>query len=107
MFIWQVTPLKDHNFTTTMNGSDIFLLKNGNHDQPTITKVPRNFSGLDKLESNLVQARAAIRDGQSDDQIDDPDYTPYGPIYWNSTLFHTYALIFTFFISYQAKGSWV
>ncbi|GJY15845.1 probable glycosyltransferase [Tanacetum coccineum] len=83
-----VTPLKDRNFTTTINGSDIFLLKNGNRDQPTITKVPRNFSGLDKLESSLVQARAAIREGQSGDQISDPDYTPYGPIYWNSTLFH-------------------
>ncbi|XP_024993061.1 probable glycosyltransferase At5g03795 [Cynara cardunculus var. scolymus] len=79
---------QDDNFTATLNGSDIFLRTNETYDPPSSTGIQRNFSGIDKLEASLMQARAAIRETISQNQINDPDYTPFGPIYWNASVFH-------------------
>ncbi|KAK9049833.1 hypothetical protein SSX86_031198 [Deinandra increscens subsp. villosa] len=73
---------QDENIAATINGLDISFSTNRTHDPP------RNFSSLKKLEASLMQARAAIRVARNMDEIGDPDYAPYGPIYWNSSLFH-------------------
>lgn len=80
--------MEDDNFATSLNGSDTLLRTNETHNLPTIMDVPRNFSSLDKLEASLVQARATIREARNGNQINDPDYAPYGPIYWNASVFH-------------------
>ncbi|XP_071701905.1 probable glycosyltransferase At5g03795 [Rutidosis leptorrhynchoides] len=79
---------EDDNFAISSNISNFHLSTNETDNLPTITKVPRNFTSLDKLEAGLVQARAAIKDARNETQINDPDYTPYGPIYWNASVFH-------------------
>ncbi|XP_047331984.1 probable glycosyltransferase At5g03795 [Impatiens glandulifera] len=51
----------------------------------------KQYSRLEKLEARLQQARIIIRNGKRDKiQHDhpDPDYTPNGPMYWNSSSFH-------------------
>lgn len=48
----------------------------------------RVISNLEKVELELQKARAAIKAASMDDPVDDPDYVPLGPMYWNAKVFH-------------------
>ncbi|XP_031103766.1 probable glycosyltransferase At5g03795 [Ipomoea triloba] len=53
--------------------------------------MTRKFSNLERLEAKMGMARAAIRDalhGRTKPKLDDPDYVPAGPLYWNAKVFH-------------------
>ncbi|XVE76063.1 hypothetical protein DITRI_Ditri12bG0142700 [Diplodiscus trichospermus] len=43
---------------------------------------------LDKLEAGLQRARAAIKEAKNKSQLQDPDYVPIGPMYWDAKAFH-------------------
>lgn len=43
---------------------------------------------IDKIEFELQKARVAIKAASMDDPVDDPDYAPLGPMYWNAKVFH-------------------
>lgn len=92
----QNVTMEEDNFATMLNGTEMFISTNETHDPSTIVEVQRNFSGLYKLEASLVQARAAIKEARNGNQMNDPEYVPYGPIYWNASVFHKYVFISTF-----------
>lgn len=48
----------------------------------------RVLSNLEKIEFELQKARVAIKAASMDDTVDDPDYVPLGPMYWNAKVFH-------------------
>ncbi|XP_007027562.2 PREDICTED: probable glycosyltransferase At5g03795 [Theobroma cacao] len=43
---------------------------------------------LDKLEAGLQRARAAIKEAKNGSLLQDPDYVPIGPMYWDAKAFH-------------------
>lgn len=43
---------------------------------------------IEKIEFQLQKARVAIKAASTDDPVDDPDYVPLGPMYWNAKVFH-------------------
>lgn len=67
------------NITNSMNESHIPLEK---------PNLPRKFSILDRTEAGLLQARAAIRKARNENQTQDMDYVPIGPMYHNPNSFH-------------------
>jgi len=50
--------------------------------------LPRKLSILDRTEAGLLQARAAIRKARNENQTQDMDYVPTGPMYHNPNSFH-------------------
>ncbi|XVE61580.1 hypothetical protein DITRI_Ditri06bG0051900 [Diplodiscus trichospermus] len=66
------------NATMAMNESNAIPLKQSRQVQ----------SKLDKLEANLQKARAAIKGAKNRSQLQDPDYVPIGPMYWDAKAFH-------------------
>ncbi|KDP29231.1 hypothetical protein JCGZ_16620 [Jatropha curcas] len=47
------------------------------------------YSSLERLEAGLQNARSAIKDAKNGNQtLEDPEYVPTGPMYWNSKVFH-------------------
>ena len=73
---------------------------NGPHNFPTTNeslalsmnaRLPKKYSNLARLEAGLGRARASIREAKNWNQtIEDHDYVPIGPMYWNSKTFHRY-----------------
>ncbi|XP_057470711.1 probable glycosyltransferase At5g03795 isoform X1 [Actinidia eriantha] len=61
-----------------------------NDSMPVISEVrsQKEYSNLERLEAGLGCARAAIREATNENDTNDPDYTPTGPMYWNATAFH-------------------
>ncbi|KAK8975521.1 hypothetical protein V6N11_034529 [Hibiscus sabdariffa] len=43
---------------------------------------------LDKVEAGLQRARSAIKEAKNGSQLQDPDYVPIGPMYWDAKAFH-------------------
>ncbi|XP_021289901.1 probable glycosyltransferase At5g03795 [Herrania umbratica] len=43
---------------------------------------------LDKLEAGLQRARAAIKEAKNGSLLQDRDYVPIGPMYWDAKAFH-------------------
>ncbi|EOX99214.1 Uncharacterized protein TCM_007813 [Theobroma cacao] len=106
--------------TTTMFGTTIIILNETKEESLNIsipdsdrlntsmtgiqnTTTPRNESialplnqsrqvrtKLDKLEAGLQRARAAIKEAKNGSLLQDPDYVPIGPMYWDAKAFHRY-----------------
>ncbi|KAK7392530.1 hypothetical protein VNO78_20973 [Psophocarpus tetragonolobus] len=48
----------------------------------------RNLSILDRTEAVLAHVRAVIREAKNENQTQDSDYVPTGPMYWNAKEFY-------------------
>ncbi|XP_059669435.1 probable glycosyltransferase At5g03795 [Cornus florida] len=87
--IQQPVEKKEQILNITMNVSYSILSTNVSHDPPmTLQRRGKNIK-LERLEAGLGRARVAIREAKNGNvTLDDPDYLPRGPIYWNSNAFH-------------------
>lgn len=54
----------------------------------------RDYSELDMVEAGLQMARVAIHDATvgNEAQVEDLDYAPNGPMYWNPNAFQRFIL---------------
>ncbi|KAL1201517.1 putative glycosyltransferase [Cardamine amara subsp. amara] len=75
----------DYNRTIRLNPINI---SNNVTSTASIELKKRVLSNLEKVEFELQKARAAIKAASMDDPVDDPDYVPLGPMYWNAKAFH-------------------
>ncbi|XP_059296285.1 probable glycosyltransferase At5g03795 isoform X2 [Lycium ferocissimum] len=48
----------------------------------------KKLSNLERIEAGLGQVRAAIKAQSGNRTLDDPEYVPKGPCYWNPSAFH-------------------
>ncbi|KAJ8570655.1 hypothetical protein K7X08_037627 [Anisodus acutangulus] len=49
----------------------------------------KKLSDLDRAEAGLAQVSTAIKEAESKNQtLDDPEYVPKSPCYWNPSAFH-------------------
>ncbi|XP_060176974.1 probable glycosyltransferase At5g03795 isoform X2 [Lycium barbarum] len=48
----------------------------------------KKLSNLERIEAGLGQVRAAIKAQSRSRTLDDPEYVPKGPCYWNPSAFH-------------------
>lgn len=71
-----------YNRTIRLNPINITSMSNN------VTLKKRVVSNLEKIEFELQKARVAIKAASMDDPVDDPDYVPLGPMYWNAKVFH-------------------
>ncbi|XP_042475475.1 probable glycosyltransferase At5g03795 [Macadamia integrifolia] len=64
--------------------------KNESNVSPLITKMPKEYSRLERLEARLARTRAAIREAawSWNQTVPDQDYVPQGPMYWKPRAFH-------------------
>ncbi|XP_043699391.1 probable glycosyltransferase At5g03795 [Telopea speciosissima] len=68
---------------------DIKAFRHESNVSPLITKVPKEYSRLERLEAGLSRTRAAIREAARNwNQTPDQDYVPQGPMYWKPRAFH-------------------
>lgn len=65
---------------------------NGTLPVSSTMRVRKKYSSLVKIEAGLVQARAAIKEGENGNQIQDSNFVPKGPMYLNATAFHRYII---------------
>ncbi|KAL5060124.1 hypothetical protein RYX36_031728 [Vicia faba] len=75
----------------TVNASQNFPNTNSMNESHILQEkqnLPRKFSILDRTEAGLLQARAAIRKAKYENQTQDIDYVPSGPMYHNPNSFH-------------------
>ncbi|KAK8337150.1 hypothetical protein V6Z11_A09G168900 [Gossypium hirsutum] len=82
-----------NNATTSLNETIALPLK---HSRQVRTK-------LDKVEAGLQRARSAIREAKNGSQLQDPDYVPIGPMYWDAKAFHSVAKMVRFVYSRDSR----
>lgn len=83
--------LKQHAYNRTIQLNPINITMTSNNVTSTASSEvikKRVLSNLEKIELELQKARAAIKAASIDDSVDDPDYVPLGPMYWNAKVFH-------------------
>ncbi|KAK3005664.1 hypothetical protein RJ639_006109 [Escallonia herrerae] len=79
---------KEESLNITANGTRIIPSLNQSHDFPIDVRIRKEYTSLDRLEAGLGRARAAIRDAKNGHRLNDSDYIPTGPMYWNPSIFH-------------------
>lgn len=72
----------------TLSGPDLFLSTNQTIGIHVDTRINKTYTSLDRLEARLSHVRAAIKEADSGNRTHDPEYVPYGPMYWNAAAFH-------------------
>lgn len=80
--------INEEGMNISMSGLDPKLAWKNETDVPLKAGVQREFSNLERLEASLQRARAAISKAKHENQTQDPDYVPVGPLYWNANAFH-------------------
>ncbi|ESQ40291.1 hypothetical protein EUTSA_v10016080mg [Eutrema salsugineum] len=79
----------DNNRTVGLNPINITSASNNVTSTASSEQIKKRvMSNLEKIEFELQKARVAIKAASMDDPVDDPDYVPLGPMYWNAKVFH-------------------
>ncbi|XP_022767199.1 probable glycosyltransferase At5g03795 [Durio zibethinus] len=96
--IHELNETKEDSLSITINGSDSLNISITGTPNATISlnesialplKQSRQVrTKLDKLEAGLQRARAAIKEAKNGSQLQDRDYVPIGPMYWDAKAFH-------------------
>ncbi|KAK3013701.1 hypothetical protein RJ639_009792 [Escallonia herrerae] len=79
---------KEESLNITADGTHFIPSLNQSHDFPIDVRIQKEYTSLDRLEAGLGRARAAIRDTKNGHRLNDSDYVPTGPMYWNPSVFH-------------------
>ncbi|XP_023544606.1 probable glycosyltransferase At5g03795 [Cucurbita pepo subsp. pepo] len=59
-----------------------------NYEPAAKARKQRRYTKLERIEAELRGARAAIREAMFQNQTQDSDFVPSGPMYWNAKTFH-------------------
>ncbi|XP_013626452.1 PREDICTED: probable glycosyltransferase At5g03795 [Brassica oleracea var. oleracea] len=79
----------DKNRTIQLNPINITLVSNNVTSTAASELMKKRVTKkIDKIEFELQKARVAVKAASMDDPVDDPDYVPIGPMYWNAKVFH-------------------